>query len=112
MIGATGLQATIDSFNIFVEVGKNKTYVLDQYAPSAYTINTLTAITSGGTGMLGLTREGTGVTGAYGIWVSNSEVTATATGNNVVAAGNTVALVVSNNASALDIAATVKVTRS
>lgn len=95
-----------------IETVADKTYTLDLKAPFAYTINSLAAKTASGTVTVKLTIDGVNVTGITALAVSNVEDFDDATANNTVAVGQTVALVASSNSSALDLAFTVKATRT
>jgi hypothetical protein len=105
---ATGL---VEQFSGHIETVANKTYVLDLKAPYAYTINSLAAKTVSGTCTAKLTIDGVNVTGITALAVTSTEDFDDATAANVVGVGNTVALVVSSNSTALDLQFTVKYTR-
>ena len=104
----TGL---IEQISGHIETAEDKTYVLDLKAPYAYTINSLAAKTASGTCTAKLTIEGTDVTGISALAVSSTEDFDDATAANSVSIGDTVALVISSNAAALDLQFTVKITR-
>jgi hypothetical protein len=101
----------VDSISGDIETADDKTYVLDQYAAYAYTINNLYIKSSSGTCTAKLTIDGSDVTGISSVSVSSSEASAEATAANAVSVGNTVALVISSNSSAEDVSFTVKITR-
>lgn len=101
----------IDSINGMIETADDKTYILDQYASAAYTINSLYIKSASGTCTAKLTIDGSDVTGISSVSVSSSEASATATAANSVSIGDTVALVISSNSSAEDVSFTVKITR-
>jgi hypothetical protein len=103
---------TVDSYNVLIELAKDKTYTIDQYAPGSFTINSIAVKTSTGTCTVDVLREGVGVSGIYGVSASTSEATANATGNNSVSAGETVAFVIRSNSAAENVAATIKITRA
>jgi hypothetical protein len=110
--GVTGLSGvTVDSINGFIEAAKDKTYILDQYAPTAYTINSLVIKTVSGTCTAAIKIDGTSVTSISAVSVTSSESTANATGANAVSAGNTVTLVISSNSAAADLSFTLRITR-
>ena len=104
----TGL---IEQISGHIETADDKTYVLDLKAPYAYTINSLAAKTASGTCTAKLTIDGTDVTGITALAVSSTEDFDDATAANAVSVGDTVALVISSNSTALDLQFTVKVTR-
>lgn len=105
---ATGL---VEQISGHIETATNKSYVLDQSAAYAYTINSLIIDAVSGTCTVKLTIDGVDVTGISAVSVSSTEATGTASGANSVPVGGTVALVISANAAALDVAFTVKITR-
>lgn len=107
---ATGA-GLVEQLTGHIETAENKTYVLDQSAAYAYTINTLIIKSASGAVTAKLTIDGVDVTGISAVSVSSTEATGTASAANAVSVGNTVALVLSSNSSALDVAFTVKSTR-
>ena len=110
--GATGVAGvTIDSFSGHLELPSNKTYTLDQYAPTAYVINSLICKTGGGTGMVTCKIDSTAITSLDKVWVSNSEVTMTASGSNSVAEGNSLYMNFTGINSAVDFTFSMKITR-
>ena len=104
----TGL---VEQITGHIETAANKSYVLDQAAAYAYTINTLIIDASGGTCTAKLTIDGVDVTGISAVSVSTTEATGTASAANSVAVGNTVALVISANSAALNVSFTMKTAR-
>jgi hypothetical protein len=92
------------SINNMIESPSNKTYILEQYAKVAKTINDLTIINVSGTCTVAIKINGTDVTSLSSVSVSSVETTATATGANTVAVGDTVSLVVSSNSASVDMA--------
>ena len=119
--GTTGLQGSMgytgligitqDSFAGMIESPTNKVYVIDSYAPAAYTINSLSVKTVSGTATVGVSLEGAGVSGIYGVSASSVRATQSATGNNTVAANNRVILTVSSASAPVDMEFTLKITR-
>lgn len=101
----------IEVFTGHIETAANKTYVLDQAAAYAYTINTLKIIDTSGTVTAAIKINGTAVTSISAVSVSNSVATGTASGANTVAIGDLVTLVLTSNSTALDVTYTLKVTR-
>ncbi len=104
----TGL---VEEFTGHIIAPANYTYVIDQSAAYAYTINTLTAQTSSGTIQCLLAIGGTTVTGISALSISSSPATATASALNSVSIGNRVTMVCSSNSSGADLSFTTKVTR-
>lgn len=101
----------VNSFSGHIESPSAKTYVLDQYAEFAYTINRITIDMSAGTATAKLTIDGVDVTGCTSISASTTESTTSCTAANSVSAGNTVALVITSPSSAADLSFTMKYTR-
>jgi hypothetical protein len=110
--GSGRLVGQVETISGHIETVANKTYVLDLKAPYAYTVNQLAAKTASGTCTAKLTIDGVDVTGITALAVSSSEDFDDASGANSVAAGATLALVLSSNSSGLDLSFTVKVTRA
>jgi len=106
------LGLAVDFISGHIETAANTTYYLDQYAMYAYTINEIRIISSSGTVTSAVQIDGTNVTGVSGVAVSSSEATGTASAANSVAVGQTVTLVLSSNASALNVRFTLKITRA
>lgn len=96
----------------FVESPTAKTYILDQYAEFAYTINRITTDLASGTVTGALQINGVDVTSCTGISLTSSEVQTTCTAANTVAVGDTVSMVLSSASSPVDLAFTVKYTRN
>lgn len=94
-----------------IETAANKTYVLDQYAMYAYTVNAIDVQTASGTITAALKINGTNVTTCNGIAVTSTPGLTTCTAANSVVVGDQLTLVTSANAAALDLSFTVKVTR-
>ena len=109
MTGNQGI--TTDSFNGHIETLGDKTYIFDQYAPVAYTVNSLVCKTSGGTGMLTMKIDSTAISNINGVYVSNTEQTHTASGNNSVSVGNTLSMSCTGINGAVDYTFTLKITR-
>jgi len=113
---SSALQTQLDALKIghlagFIENPSAKTYVLDQYAKFAYTINDITIDLGSGTVSAALQIDGVDVTSCTGISASTTEATTTCTGAAAVAAGNTVTMVLSSASSPVDMAFTMKYTR-
>lgn len=92
-----------------IEEAADKSYILDLSAAAAYTIISLTIKTDSGTCTAKVTIDDVDVTGITSISVTSSETTASASGTNTVSSGETVALVISSNSSALDVTFTLKI---
>jgi hypothetical protein len=101
----------IEVFTGHIIAPGNYTFVLDQSAAYAYTINSIIVQTSAGTDTLALKIGGTSVTGCSAVSVSSTPATGTCTAANSVSTGNRITLVTSADASAADLTFTVKVTR-
>ena len=95
------------SMGVFIESPSNKTYVLDQDAPSPYTIIKLSIKTVSGTCTVALNRNGTGITSATAVSVTSTLTTVVLSQACVV--GDVITLVVSANSSAVDLSASVRV---
>lgn len=106
---ATG--STVLSFSGMIEAPADKTFVLDQSAAYAYTINTLKIATVSGTASVAIKINGTSVTGISAVSVSSTPATGTASALNAVAIGDKVTLVVSSGSSPVDLSFTLKYTR-
>lgn len=94
-----------------IEAPTAKTYILDQSAAYAYTINTLIIQTSAGTATVAVKIGGTSVTGISAVSVSSTPATGTASGANSVSIGNQITMVVTSPSSAADMSFTLKYTR-
>ena len=87
-------------------------YVLDQYAPVAYTVDWIAAkLSAGSCGITGQI-DGTNITGIVSAVQGAAEVISSAAGANAVAVGNTVRLVVTGGSSPASLSFTMKVTRT
>jgi len=106
------LGVAVDFISGHIQTAANATYYLDQYAAYAYTINEIRIISASGTVTAAVKIDGSNVTGISAVSVSSSEATGTATAANSVSVGNTVTLVLSSNATALDVRFTLKITRA
>lgn len=104
----------VESFSGMLEIPEEKTYVLDQSAAYAYTINTLIGDTVLGTLDVQIEINGTPVTGLDPVAMGTSPVTGTATAANAVAIGAKVTMIVTDldTGTAEDFAFTMKVTRT
>lgn len=112
----TDLQAALDAlkplpFNGMIEAPVNKTYVVCEAAPFAFTINTLIAILQSGTLSVAVQINGTPVTGINTLAVSSVQATGTATALNTVAIGQRVTFVVTGASAPNDFSWTLKGTR-
>jgi len=91
--GSTGLIGiTKDSFNGYYENPVNKVYTIDSYAPASYTINSLSVKCYTGSGNCDVLRNGIGITGLFGLAFSKTRLNATATGNILISAGDTITM--------------------
>jgi hypothetical protein len=106
------LGVAVDVIPGHIETAADTTYYLDQYAMYAYTINEIRIISASGTVTAAVKIDGSNVTGISAVSVSSAEATGTATAANSVSVGNTVTLVLSSNAAALDVRFTLKITRA
>lgn len=95
----------------FIPAPSDMTYVLDQSASYAYTINTLIIATASGTTTAAIKINGTNVTGISAVSVSSSPATGTATAANSVSIGDQVTLVLSSSSSPTNMGFTMKYTR-
>lgn len=102
----------VEEFPGMIEAPTAKTYVLDQSAAYAYTINTLIIATVSGTITAAVKINGTNVTGISAVSVSSTPATGTASAANSVAIGDKVTLVLSSASSPVDLSFTLKVTRA
>jgi hypothetical protein len=107
----TGLVEMIDGNDINTSIGNN-TYTMVFFAEYGFTINELRIIAASGTATAAVKIGGTNVTGMSAVAVSNIATTATATGANTVAVGNTVTLVLSSTAALTNLQWTLKLTRT
>jgi hypothetical protein len=106
------LGVAVDFISGHIQTAADATYYLDQYAAYAYTINEIRIISASGTVTAAVKIDGTNVTGISAVAVSSAEATGTASAANSVSVGNTVTLVLSSNAGALDVRFTLKITRA
>lgn len=104
----TGL---VEAVTGFIETATDKTYVLDQSAAYAYTINTLIIATASGTTTAAVKINGSSVTGISAVSVSSTPATGTASAANTVSIGDKVTLVLSSSSTPVDLAFTLKETR-
>ena len=95
------------SMGVFIESPSNKTYTLDLDAPSPYTVIKLSIKTVSGTCTVALQRNGASITGATAVSVTST--LATVVLSQACVAGDTLTLVVSATASAVDLSASVRV---
>lgn len=112
----SGLQTALDAlkplpFNGMIEAPVNKTYVVCEAAPFAFTINTLIAKLQSGTLSAAIQINGTPVTGINTLAVTSTQGTGTATAANTVSVGQRVTLVVTSASAPNDLAYTLKYTR-
>lgn len=101
----------VDFISGHFELPVNKSYFLDQQAPFAYEVQSLTTRTGFGSCTVALKIDGVNVTGISGLASSTTEAAATATAANVMAVGSDLALAVSAVANARDLRFTVKIRR-
>lgn len=104
-------QGLVEVFTGHILSPGNYTFVIDQSAAYAYTINSIIVQTSSGTDTLALKINGTNVTGCSAVSVSSTPATGTCTAANSVAIADRFTLVTSSDSSAVDLTFTVKVTR-
>lgn len=110
---ALGIDALkVDTISGAIRKAADGTYVLDLSAPFAYSITSLTIASASGTATAKVTIDGVDVTGISAVAVSSSEAVGTASADNAVAAGATVALVISSSAAAERVAFTLKILRA
>lgn len=113
--GAAGMPASgvglVEVFTGHYEAPTDKTYVLDQSAAYAYTINTIKVVTVSGTATAAVKINGTSVTGISAVSVTSTVATGTASAANSVAIGDKVTLVISSSATPIDLSFTMKYTR-
>lgn len=108
----TGLVETITLNDISNPVGNN-TYTLDLSAFYGYTINSIVAVSGGGSANMDIRINGINVTGLTGLSVSLFSTTATATGANTVVIGNKVTCVLSGTSGSFtNFQLNVKITRT
>lgn len=101
----------VETITGMIEVADDKTYILDQSARHAYSVENLYIKASSGTCTAKLVIESTDITGITGVSVSSTEASATATAANSVAVGETLKLVISSNSSAEDVAFSIETNR-
>lgn len=112
-ITTTQLNASlVEVFTGHIEAGSDKIYTLDEYAAYGYTINTLITKMVSGTCTISIKINGTNVTSISAHSATSSQVTSTASGANTVAAGDRVTMVLASSSSPVDLAFTLKVTRT
>lgn len=103
----------VDATSGMIEVAKNKSYVLMYKTAFPGTILSLQVVCdSGGTVTAAVKINGTAVTGISAVSVSSTPATATATAANTYAAGATVEITLSANASAKNVRWTLTMIRS
>lgn len=102
--------ATVKSLYGFIETPSDKTYTLQLRSAVDGTINSLAIITASGTLDATIEINGTPVTGLGAVAVSNVIAEPAATALNIIAVGDVVALIVSNNAAGADLAFTLNIT--
>ncbi len=108
---AANLTGLTFGIQFFIATGADATYIVDQFASFAYTIVTAVAKTVSGTITLEVNIDGTEVTDIHAMAITSSESTDTATGQNSVAAGNTVDFIFTANSSALGLSVKLNCTR-
>lgn len=102
----------IEEITGFIEEIALMSYVLDQYAAYNYAINSLSAVTTSGSCNITVLIDGVPITGLTAIAVNDSEDIYNATAANNVLIGQTLLILVNSNAAAVDLAFTIKTTRS
>ena len=107
--GSAGL---IEEISGFIPTPGNNTYVVDDYAMYAYTINAIAVDTTTGTVTLALNIGGTPVTSCSAISVSSVQGLTSCTAANAVTIGSKVTLVLSSNSSSANLGYTIKTTRN
>jgi hypothetical protein len=107
----TSFSGLVESFTGHIVAPAAYTYVLDQYAAFAYTINSYSAQTSAGTITCAIKIGSTAVTGLSAVSVSATPSTTNGTAANSVSVGNQVIMVCSSPSSAADLSFTLKITR-
>lgn len=111
-VARTFLGAMVGEITRLVETAGNKTYVLDQAAAFAYRVNTITLATLSGTITAKVQIDGVDVTGMTALSVTSTPVVGTSSAARDVAVGSKVTLVTTANSTALDLAMTLKYTRT
>lgn len=107
----TGTWTLTDSLCGVIETAANKSYIIGLKMPFAGTIIDLTTQSTSGTCTMTATVDGGAVVGISNA-VSTSEVTSTATSNNGFSVGQNIALVITSNSAALNVAFNMKITRT
>lgn len=97
---------------LFIEYPIAKTYVLLLNAGFAFTIGSMEVKTASGSCNVAVQIDGVAVTGMDGVAANSSENSYAATGNNAVAVGQTVAVVVTNPSSPTDLQLVIHAARS
>lgn len=110
-LASTGV-GLVEALPGMIEAPEDKTYVLDQSAAYAYTINTLIIATVSGTTSAAVKINGTNVTGISAVSVSSTPATGTGSAANSVSIGDKVTLVLSSSSTPVDLSFTLKVTRA
>lgn len=101
------------AFPIFIQTAGNFTITLDAKTAFGYTINSVRGIaTSAGTITAAVQIGGVNVTGLSAVSVTSTPQDVNATAANVVSTGNKVTLVLSSNASAVNLEMTIQATRN
>lgn len=102
----------IDEYIGFIPAAENKTYTIDESPAFGYTVNTLITKLVSGTCTIAANVGGTVTTGISAHAATSSQVASTATASNVGTAGQRVSLILTNCAAPVDLAFTIKYTRS
>lgn len=107
----TGIPDLVQSFSGFIEAGTAKTYVIDEYAKFAYSIDDITTKLASGTVTVAIKISTVDVTGLSAIAVTSTQATTLATAANIVNVGAKVTMVLSSVSSPVDFGFTMKMSR-
>ena len=102
----------MEPFNGLIRVGADDTLTMIQNSYVQYTIDEITIQSASGTATYSIEIDGVPVTGLSAISVTSSENTVVATALNFATVGDKVTLVRTADATALDVAFSIKLTRT
>ena len=110
-LSARNLEGLIEGPSGMIEAPTAKTYVLTQSARYPFTIDSIFVQTASGTLTLDVQIDGMSITGLDLISVSSTPSSETASGGNLVIAGNRITMIVSGESSPVDLSWTFKTVR-
>lgn len=104
-------ELNVECIGGMIAEAEDKTYILDQSARHAYSVENIYIKTSSGSCTAKLQINTTDITGISSVSVTSTEANASATAANSVSVGDTLKLVISSNSSAVDVGFSIETNR-